>query len=172
MASKKKQSGSNGKPNGKNAKRPTTPPPPDLEMATPERTKRARSTTKMLHAKATTGDKGAAEALKRITASFEKVNRCKEKLAEVRSERSKALAQSAENLRQSMEIAVEATAEDFQLDAQLKAKLRRIESAWLEQEETKAIHLENKRDAEGDLKRAQKLLEESVVEGRQLRMAI
>lgn len=87
-----------------------------------------------------------------------------------RSERTKAIGQSAEHLRQCMEIAVDPTAEDTQLSERLINKLRRIEGAWQDHEETKAKHLEEVRDAQGDLKRAEKLLEESVLEGRQLRL--
>lgn len=174
MASKKQSSGKSAgskAAKGRSKKSSVVPPPPsDLELSSPSKNKKGNETTTMLAGKARRGDKGAEEALKRITASFEKRNRAKEKLSQARSDRSKALAESAEGLRQAMEIAVEATAENTQLDEALKRKLRRIEQAWQTQEEQKAFHLEEVRDAQGDLKRAEKLLEESVVEGRQLRL--
>lgn len=178
MASKKKSSGSSEGKSGaakapkaaKASKRKSTPPPEDLGLSSPEKNRKANTTAKMLDKKASKGDKDAEAALRRITASFEKRNRAKEALALARSEARKELGEGQEALRQSMEMSVEATAENVQLDEQLKRKLRRIESSWQELEETKAKHIEEVRDARGDLKRAEKLLEESVVEGRQLRL--
>ncbi len=98
------------------------------------------------------------------------MTKSKEKLALARSERTTELKQKYEGLRQACEIAVDATAEDTRLEDRLVTKLRRIETAWQEQEEQKAFHLEAVRDAQGDLKRALKMFEESIVEGRQLRL--
>jgi len=90
----------------------------------------------------------------------------KQALHEKRSERTKDVGEAQERLRVSMERTTDFNApEDDRLE-----KLKHIERAWQDLEETKARTTEEVRDAKGDYKRAEKALEEAVVEGRQARL--
>lgn len=157
-----KKSETNGSARAKNGANGSVPS--DAVMS--RKKKKLDKQTAPLQAKASTGDKAAAAALKRITATFEAFRTSKQVLHEKRNERTKDLGESNERFRVAMESTTDFQApEDDRLE-----KLKKIERAWQDLEETKARTIEEVRDAKGDYRRLEKALEEAVVEGRQARL--